>query len=104
MSIEDCNGFIFCELIKGDIEGTTGYGISPHIGDNEHLLLVVDLINHEVWFENGPSVEVKVQLAREAGFGGVTFWRLGGEDPEVWERVRKFISTPSAQPSQPSAS
>ncbi|MEK7165849.1 MAG: glycosyl hydrolase family 18 protein [Patescibacteria group bacterium] len=59
---------------------------------------------HEVWFENGPSVEVKVQLAREAGFGGVTFWRLGGEDPEVWERVRKFISTPSAQPSQPSAS
>lgn len=45
---------------------------------------------HEVWFENAASVEEKLRLAREAGFGGVTFWRLGGEDEEVWERVAKI--------------
>lgn len=45
---------------------------------------------HEVWFENAKSVEAKVRLAKDAGFGGVTFWRLGNEDLQVWEAVRKL--------------
>ena len=43
--------------------------------------------NHEVWFENSRSVMVKIELAKKAGFAGVTFWRLGGEDQKVWEAV-----------------
>lgn len=33
---------IFCELVGPD-RGTTGYGISSFIGDNEHAYLVVDV-------------------------------------------------------------
>jgi spore germination protein YaaH len=42
---------------------------------------------HDVWFENAASVEEKVDLARNSGFGGISFWRLGGEDPDIWSRV-----------------
>jgi len=43
---------------------------------------------HDVWFENARSVREKILLAEQAGFAGVTFWRLGEEDPSVWEEVR----------------
>lgn len=33
---------IFCEMIKGDVLKTDGYGISTYMGDNEHDFLVVD--------------------------------------------------------------
>lgn len=45
---------------------------------------------HEVWFENARSVEQKVNLARSAGYAGVTLWRLGGEDPAIWQNLTKF--------------
>jgi len=45
---------------------------------------------HEVWFEDARSVEHKLALARDAGLGGVYFWRLGGEDPAVWTKVPQF--------------
>ena len=42
---------------------------------------------HEVWFENSRSVMAKMELAKKAGFGGVTFWRLGEEDQAIWPLV-----------------
>lgn len=33
---------IFCEMVKGEEQGETGYGISLQIQDNEHPLVVVD--------------------------------------------------------------
>lgn len=42
----------------------------------------------EVWFEDARSVERKMELADSAGFEGITFWRLGGEDPQIWEDLR----------------
>ena len=33
---------IFCEMVKNDIDGETGYGISSHIEDNEYDLIVID--------------------------------------------------------------
>lgn len=44
---------------------------------------------HEVWFENAKSFKEKIQLAKQAGFKGITFWRLGGEDPEIWNLSTK---------------
>lgn len=43
---------------------------------------------HEVWYEDAKSVQKKVELVRNAGFAGVTFWRLGGEDGYVWEILK----------------
>jgi len=41
-----------------------------------------------VWFENAQSVGEKLNLADKKGFGGVNFWRLGGEDPKIWELIK----------------
>ncbi len=32
---------IFCEMIKNNVLGLTGYGISTYLGDNEHPLIHV---------------------------------------------------------------
>jgi spore germination protein YaaH len=39
---------------------------------------------HEVWYEDAASAKAKLELVSEYGLGGVFFWRLGGEDPNVW--------------------
>lgn len=40
---------------------------------------------HEVWFENQRSIEAKINIAKSYGLLGITFWRLGEEDPRVWD-------------------
>lgn len=44
--------------------------------------------NHEVWFENGRSFQEKINLAKNAGLAGITFWRLGDEDPGIWDILK----------------
>lgn len=48
--------------------------------------------DHKVWFENGRSVEEKIKLAKEFGLAGITFWRLGEEDPNVWNVIKEYRS------------
>lgn len=43
---------------------------------------------HEMWFENQRSVEAKINIAKSYGLLGITFWRLGEEDPKVWDIFR----------------
>jgi GH18 family chitinase len=43
---------------------------------------------HTVWFENAASVDAKLQMTTAYNAAGVTFWRLGGEDPETWSVLR----------------
>ncbi len=40
---------------------------------------------HQVWYEDARSVQAKVDLARRAELGGIELWRLGGEDPGIWD-------------------
>lgn len=40
---------------------------------------------HEVWYENARSVDARFDLARRAQIGGIELWRLGGEDPGIWD-------------------
>lgn len=42
-------------------------------------------IEHEVWFENKASISRKIQLAEEYQLAGVACWRLGQEDPKIWQ-------------------
>jgi spore germination protein len=46
---------------------------------------------HEVWWEDAKSVRVKLPLVAEYGLGGVYFWRLGGEDSNVWPAARAAL-------------
>jgi spore germination protein YaaH len=42
---------------------------------------------HHVTFANADSVAARAQLARDAGLRGIVLWRLGGEDPSLWQRL-----------------
>lgn len=43
---------------------------------------------HEVWYENGRSLDAKLAAVRQMGATGVGVWRLGQEDPRVWNSIR----------------
>ncbi|MBI4496419.1 MAG: hypothetical protein HY689_00750 [Chloroflexi bacterium] len=43
---------------------------------------------HEVWFENARSVDARLDLVFKYGLAGAAGWRLGHEDPAVWESFR----------------
>jgi hypothetical protein len=53
---------IFSELIKNNLMDTTGFGISPNMGDNEHSLLVVDLSSNKVWLEDEKFNKISNEL------------------------------------------
>ncbi len=44
-----------------------------------------DLKSHEVWFEDMESTRIKINMARALGLYRFSFWRLGGEDPRIWD-------------------
>ena len=46
---------------------------------------------HHVTFANADSVAARAQLARDAGLRGIVLWRLGGEDPALWERLPRRL-------------
>lgn len=50
---------IFCEMVKGEESGGTGYGISTIPPDNEHAFLSVDINARSVYLrpENGPDLK-----------------------------------------------
>jgi len=58
-----------------------------------HFHYVGDRRDHEVWFENARSAGEKIRLADETGLAGIAFWRLGGEDPKIWELFTQEIQT-----------
>lgn len=45
--------------------------------------------NHEVWFENSHSFEIRAGHAHVLGIGGLALWRLGDEDEHIWEILEK---------------
>jgi spore germination protein YaaH len=42
-------------------------------------------VPHEVWYPDAQTTARRVRLAKEAGLGGVGFWRLGREDQRIWD-------------------
>jgi hypothetical protein len=48
---------------------------------------------HEVWVEDARSVAARLDLAQRYGAGGIATWRLGQEDPRVWEAIQSWRGT-----------
>lgn len=42
---------------------------------------------HTVWFEDARSADAKSAVAAEHGVHDVFLWRLGGEDPAIWDAL-----------------
>jgi spore germination protein len=53
---------------------------------------------HEVWFEDARSASAKLELVSEYDLGGIFFWRLGGEDSNVWPATRAALANDPMTP------
>jgi spore germination protein YaaH len=42
-------------------------------------------VAREVWYPDAATTGRRIRLAKEAGLGGVGFWRLGREDQRTWD-------------------
>jgi spore germination protein len=51
---------------------------------------------HEVWYENVDSLSHKLDVMTNYDLGGMAAWRLGQEDPGVWEQIAR-LSTPASR-------
>jgi GH18 family chitinase len=51
---------------------------------------------HEAWYENAESMRAKLNLMIDEGVGGFALWRLGQEDPAVWEEIAR-LNTPATR-------
>jgi spore germination protein len=45
----------------------------------------------EVWYATSASLEAKLDLVQRMDLAGVAIWRLGNEDPENWQVIRKRL-------------
>jgi spore germination protein YaaH len=44
-----------------------------------------------VWFATKRGLEAKLSLVQTYDLAGIAIWRLGGEDPESWEAIRRKL-------------
>ncbi|MBI2939612.1 MAG: hypothetical protein HYY04_04170 [Chloroflexi bacterium] len=63
-------------------QGTYGYS---EVDQSAWLRYRIGAEQHEVWFEDRRSVAAKQGVARQLGLGGTALWRLGHEDPAIWD-------------------
>ncbi|SFB02037.1 MULTISPECIES: polysaccharide deacetylase family protein [unclassified Bacillus (in: firmicutes)] len=45
--------------------------------------------NHIVWFLDAATFYNQMQLAKDHGSRGIALWRLGSEDPSIWNYINK---------------
>ena len=45
-----------------------------------------------IWYENNRSITAKLALGNKYGVCNAAFWRLGGEDPDIWKTLCKSRS------------
>ncbi|MCL4424780.1 MAG: glycosyl hydrolase family 18 protein [Firmicutes bacterium] len=46
---------------------------------------------HQVWFQNAASVRQKIDLAKKKRLLAIALWRLGFEEPEVWNIIKSDL-------------
>ena len=91
----DWVGQVGTPIVWQDVVSLTAqYSVTPNWDDNTAspwFQYQSKGTRHTVWFENAASVGTKLDLAAAYGVGGVTLWRLGGEDPGVWHALRSRL-------------
>lgn len=46
----------------------------------------------QVWFENRYSIKYKLELVKQYNLNGIALWRLGQEDPGIWNVINNTFS------------
>jgi len=82
------------DLTFGQIQSIIQQNNSQVIWDNQskssHFEYKKGGKTHTIWFENSESVSARMKTAKKLGVGGVAFWRLGDEDPKVWNIIKQL--------------
>lgn len=58
-----------------------------------HYQYTANGVRHEVYLENGKSLQPKMEYAKEQKLHGVAIWRVGMEDPTIWDSLIKTYGT-----------
>lgn len=58
-----------------------------------HFQYTADGVRHEVYLENAKSLQPKMEYAKEQKLHGVAIWRIGMEDPAIWDSLIKTYGT-----------
>ena len=66
-------------------------------GSTPHFMYYQNGKKHEVWFENARSLEAKLQAIDRRHVGGISLWRLGGEDPDIYPILTRYKKPSAAQ-------
>jgi spore germination protein len=53
---------------------------------------------HDVWFEDRSTFTTRVALVSQRGLAGFALWRLGHEDPQVWQTAIVQSPAPTTAP------
>ncbi|HEY8498489.1 MAG TPA: glycosyl hydrolase family 18 protein [Limnochordales bacterium] len=58
-------------------------------------------VTRVVYFENAESARRKLELIAQNRLGGMALWRLGFEDPALWDVVRQVLGGGTTPPPEP---
>lgn len=61
-----------------------------------HFTYTSNGVTHTVWYEDGPAMMPKVQLAQQLHLSGLALWVAGEETAGYWQDLRKAIAPPPA--------
>ncbi|MDR3288634.1 MAG: glycosyl hydrolase family 18 [Peptococcaceae bacterium] len=82
------------------LERAKAQGVSVLFDENSqesHYTYTSAGVRHEVYLENARSLAAKLENAKEHQLHGVAIWRLGMEDPAMWDNVIKTYGTNNQQ-------
>lgn len=88
------DGFPLTLSYEDAIETARIYGATisyDEIAQEPHFTYTADNVEHVVWFEDVRSFTVKFLEALKRHWMGMGVWRLGQEDPDVWQALRGLI-------------
>jgi len=49
--------------------------------------------NHTVYFADNETIINRIQLVNEYNLAGISLWRLGQEDPKIWQTISNVLKT-----------
>ncbi|WP_053365627.1 polysaccharide deacetylase family protein [Bacillus sp. FJAT-27245] len=71
------------------LAGKAGLNIQwDDISQNPYVKYTKNGEVHEVWFLDSATFYNQLKLSEEAGAKGIALWRLGAEDPSVWDILK----------------
>lgn len=76
-------------LFSDTMSAASRFGATPEYDEPSQTAVLKYTQNgqqHQVWYEDQRSVAAKMKLVEKYGLAGVGGWRLGQEDPAVWDQ------------------